>query len=84
MTTKRCATCGNTVDRQDCHKNRFGEYICRTCQAAGLKATPLRKQRHVTKKLLKKVLRWVLLLVAGVFAYLVLTKMLFSLFVPAE
>ncbi len=84
MTTRRCATCGNTVERKNCHKNRFGEYICRTCQAAGLKATPLRKQRHVTKKVIKKMTRWALLLAGGAVAYLLLTKMLFNLFVPAE
>ena len=84
MTTKRCATCGNNVERKDCHKNRFGEYICRTCQAAGLKATPLRKQRHVTKKMLKKMARWALLGMAAAVTYVVVVKMLFNLFVPAE
>ncbi|MDO9198963.1 hypothetical protein [Rhodoferax sp.] len=29
-----CSVCGAVVERKDCHKNRFGEYICRKCQAA--------------------------------------------------
>lgn len=38
-THKVCAACGTSVARQDCHKNRFGEYICRNCQAAGIRFT---------------------------------------------
>lgn len=38
-TTKTCSSCGTKVARQDCHKNRFGEYICRNCQQAGVVAT---------------------------------------------
>lgn len=36
---RRCAVCGFTVARQYCHKNRYKEYICRTCQAAGARFT---------------------------------------------
>lgn len=36
---RKCCGCGSTVSRKDCHKNRYGQYICRTCQAAGLKFT---------------------------------------------
>ena len=58
-TTKVCSTCRAEVARQDCHKNRFGEYICSNCQAAGVKASRFRIMRHVSKKLLRKVL-WAL------------------------
>ncbi len=34
-----CAGCKKEVPRQDCHRNRYGEYICRSCQAGGLKFT---------------------------------------------
>ncbi len=34
-----CSACGATVARYDCHKNRYGEYICRKCQRAGIKFT---------------------------------------------
>ncbi len=36
---RACAACGAMVSRQDCHRNRYGEYICRTCQSAGVKHT---------------------------------------------
>src|SRR5512133_3216109 len=32
-----CSACGTSVARGDCHKNRYGEYICRECQSAGIK-----------------------------------------------
>ena len=34
---KICAVCGVTVARKDCHKNRYGKYICRNCQAVGVR-----------------------------------------------
>lgn len=36
---RTCAACGATVPRQDCHRNRYGEYLCRACQKAGVKRT---------------------------------------------
>lgn len=36
---KTCSGCKREVLRQDCHRNRFGEYICRDCQNSGLKFT---------------------------------------------
>lgn len=32
-----CSACGTRIERRECHKNRYGEYICRHCQAAGIK-----------------------------------------------
>jgi hypothetical protein len=32
-----CSACGTVVARKECHKNRYGEYICRECQSAGIK-----------------------------------------------
>ena len=43
---RQCSGCGVTVARRDCHKNRYGEYLCRTCQAAGMRfsrTAPLRR-----------------------------------------
>ena len=40
---KICSVCGLTVARRDCHKNRYGKFTCRNCQAVGVK-TP-RRQR---------------------------------------
>ncbi len=47
---KVCSACGATVARRDCHKNRFGEYICRVCQAAGIKVAPGRKLQRGSRR----------------------------------
>jgi hypothetical protein len=33
-----CSLCGEQVPRKFCHRNRFGAYICHSCQAAHRKA----------------------------------------------
>lgn len=38
-TSKVCSSCRLVVTRTDCHKNRYGEYICRACQASGVRFT---------------------------------------------
>lgn len=48
---RKCSGCGLTVARGDCHRNRYGEYLCRNCQAAGMKftgAVRLRRWRRRT------------------------------------
>ena len=34
-----CTSCGATVQRRECHKNRYSEYICRNCQSDGIRFT---------------------------------------------
>jgi hypothetical protein len=53
---KVCSTCGTNVERKDCHRNRFGEYICRSCQAAGVKFSWRRRLHRLTQKTLRKIL----------------------------
>lgn len=43
---RKCSGCGLTVSRGDCHKNRYGEYLCRNCQAAGMKFTGAARSRR--------------------------------------
>lgn len=43
---RTCSGCGATVSRRDCHKNRYGEYLCRSCQASGMKFTRTKQLRH--------------------------------------
>jgi hypothetical protein len=43
---KTCARCGVSVAREDCHRNRYGEYICRPCQAAGASVPRSRRFYH--------------------------------------
>ena len=57
---KVCFTCDATVERKDCHRNRFAEYVCRNCQNAGIRFPWRRRTRHVTRKTVRNVLRAVL------------------------
>lgn len=41
-----CSACGTTVARQDCHKNRYSEYICHHCQRDGIMFTRREQYRH--------------------------------------
>lgn len=41
-----CSSCKAPVLRRDCHQNRYGEIICRSCQAAGVRFTWQRRLRH--------------------------------------
>jgi hypothetical protein len=43
---RKCFSCGASVLRQDCHKNRYGEYICRTCQSSGIRFSRLAGWRY--------------------------------------
>jgi hypothetical protein len=47
-----CSSCSATIERKDCHKNRYSEYICRKCQAAGTKFTPEGQRRYVKRRVL--------------------------------
>lgn len=50
-----CAYCRDTVARCNCHKNRYGEYICRKCSDAGR-----RESRKVwLKRASRRVRRWI-------------------------
>ena len=41
-----CSACGTAVARQDCHKNRYSEYICHHCQRDGILFTRGAQLRH--------------------------------------
>jgi len=45
----RCVFCGNVVSRRDCHRNRYGEYVCLACFAQG--------KRWSAKTLLQRAMR---------------------------
>lgn len=55
--SKQCAGCGIEVARQDCHRNRYGEYICRSCQQTGFRYTKQKKRQY----LLVRITRYALL-----------------------
>lgn len=57
-----CSACGTTVERKDFHRNRYGEYICRKCRAAGIKFTWHQRLRHLKKGMLPRLLLGLLVL----------------------
>ena len=74
-----CFACSISVDRKDCHKNRYDEYICRKCQSAGVKITLRRRLLNLKKKLQKlEFMFWRLLLWSGLAVSILL--MLFRMF----
>ncbi len=71
-----CSACGNTVSRVDCHKNRFGEYICRECQEAGIKATSKQKYTYY----LRRAAHWSLMGLSITVPILLLFGVFFAIF----
>lgn len=53
---RACSVCSAVVPRKDCHKNRFGEYICRTCHDSGRTYTPGRRFRYRSKRMFSRLL----------------------------
>ena len=68
-----CAVCKAPMLRKDCHRNRYGEFICRTCQATGIRFTWPRRLQYAMRKLGLAV--WVFL---GATAALLLLAWLFE------
>ncbi len=65
---KVCSGCKKEIPRQDCHRNRYGEYICRACQAAGFKFTWRHLLAQHFKTGFRKYALWVAYLVLGILA----------------
>lgn len=63
---RQCATCAQSVERKDCHRNRFGEYICRQCQARGIRFSP-QTRGAIMRRRARMIGTWVLwaLIAAG-------------------
>lgn len=72
--TPICAECDAEVLRADCHRNRYHEYICRGCQARGVRYT-WRNRLQYHKKMLT-IGFWILL---GLTALALLTAWAFHL-----
>ena len=56
-TLRKCSACDADVERNHCHKNRYGEYICRACQTSGVKVTRRRRLSIWLKKVERVVWR---------------------------
>ena len=51
---KTCFSCGISVARKDCHKNRYKEYVCRSCQSVGVKLTGRQRFRRL-KRIMQRI-----------------------------
>lgn len=45
-----CAGCRSLVLRDDCHRNRYHEYICKSCQANGIRFTWRNRLREYSRR----------------------------------
>ena len=53
-----CSSCAATVDRKNCHRNRYSQYICQRCQEAGVRFLPRKRQGSSGRR--RYVLKWTL------------------------
>lgn len=53
-----CSSCAETVERKDCHKNRYSQYICRRCQISGAKSAHGAPWRYFARR--RSLLKWTL------------------------
>lgn len=51
--TLACSSCRIAVLRKDCHRNRYGDYICRACQSAGVRHSLRARVRHGLRRSLQ-------------------------------
>lgn len=43
---RTCSACGTAVHRSEVHKNRYAQYICKSCRSDGVRAVGRKKMRH--------------------------------------
>ena len=77
---KACAACGKIVARRDCHKNRYDEYLCKTCRAGGIKFTQGARLRQKSKRVLWRA--WLSVTVSG--AVIMLVWAVYSIFAHTD
>ena len=68
---RECAFCARQVERKNCHRNRYREYICRECQSSGRRFTIRGKLHKATKGVGKtiRMLGWTALLLLAAASY---------------
>ena len=47
---KVCAGCRVWVSREECHRNRYHEYICKRCQTKGIRFTWRNRLREYARR----------------------------------
>jgi hypothetical protein len=72
---RTCVGCGTVVSRRDSHRNRYGEYVCRSCEASGIKFSTYQRVRRWLKRTAPRGLLWIgvlilaLIVMATLFRY---------------
>ena len=68
---RECAACARQVERKDCHRNRYREYICRECQSSGRRFTIRGKMQKTTKRVGKtmRMVGWTLFFLLAAASY---------------
>ncbi|MFO1190865.1 MAG: hypothetical protein U1F00_01670 [Rhodoferax sp.] len=48
---RTCSACRVRVHRDEVHKNRYGQYICKLCRNDGVRAVGLRRFQHLLHRM---------------------------------
>ncbi len=49
--TRTCNACTVRVHRDEVHKNRYGQYICKACRTDGVRAVGRRRVHHLVQRM---------------------------------
>lgn len=75
---RNCNACRRRVHRDEVHKNRFGQYICKACRSDGVRAVGRRRVHHLAQRMptaLVAFLVVILVLVVLPLAFMALSQM---------
>lgn len=48
---RTCNACGAKVHREEVHKNRYGQYICKACRSDGVRVVGRHRLRHLVQRM---------------------------------
>ena len=48
---RTCNACGAKVHREEVHKNRYGQYICKACRSDGVRAVGRHRLGHLVQRM---------------------------------
>jgi len=48
---RTCNACSTRVQRDEVHKNRYGQYICKACRRDGVRAVGRRRAHHLVQRM---------------------------------
>jgi len=73
---RTCNSCGTRVHRDEVHKNRYAQYICKACRAKGVRAVGRRRVHHLVQRMPTALVAFLVMLVVLVVAPLVILMLL--------